>query len=180
LSLGSLIRRHRKERGLTLKTVAERAGVSEGFMSQVENAVKSPSVETLMNICQAMDLEAGALLTQLSTQKRLFVFPKAEWDDVEISHTGFATHRLVPPERREQIDSSVLFLQPGQTLPVRKDVKGVQEVLCVLEGTLELRQASQTVIMNPGDSAHFWSISGDQSITNVGSGLAVALWVGTI
>ncbi|MBW2001554.1 MAG: helix-turn-helix transcriptional regulator, partial [Deltaproteobacteria bacterium] len=44
MNLGSLIRRYRKEKRLTLRAVAEKAGISEGFLSQVENDVNSPSV----------------------------------------------------------------------------------------------------------------------------------------
>ena len=62
MNLGALIRRHRKERKLTLKSVAEKARISEGFLSQVENSVSSPSVDTLFGICHALGVNAGDLL----------------------------------------------------------------------------------------------------------------------
>lgn len=180
MNLGSLIRRHRKENKLTLKAVAERAGVSEGFMSQVENNVKTPSLGTLMNICRAIGADVGELMNQLKNQERLFVVTRAEWDEVDLPHTGFATRRFCAPEDRTVIDSAVLFIAPGKSIPVRKNVKNGQEILCVLQGTLELRHGEQVVTLHQGDAAHLWTEPRNQAVTNQGSELAVVLWVGTM
>ena len=93
MNIGTLIRRHRKERRLTLKTVAERASISEGFLSQVENAVNSPSVETLIRICNSIGVNAGDLISQISRHEKIIVVRRSEWDDIELSHTGFVTRR---------------------------------------------------------------------------------------
>ena len=42
MNIGTLLRKYRKEQKLTLKVVAEKASISEGFLSQVENDVNSP------------------------------------------------------------------------------------------------------------------------------------------
>jgi transcriptional regulator with XRE-family HTH domain len=180
MNLGSLIRRYRKEKKRTLKAVAERAGLSEGFVSQVENNVKSPSVETLVHICDAIEINAGDLLNQLKNQERLFMIRRSEWEEQDVPHTGFATRRFCPPEDRAEIDSAMIFLQPGKSIPVRKGLKNGQEVLCVLKGALELVHGETHVILDEGDSAHVWSDPERQSITNVGAAPAVMLWVGTL
>lgn len=180
MNLGSLLRRYRKERKLTLKTVAENAGVSEGFMSQVENNVKSPSLGTLMNICEAVGADVGELMNQLKNQERLFVVSRAEWDEVDLPHTGFATRRFCAPEDRTVLDSAVLFIEPGKSIPVRKNIKNGQEILCVMQGTLELKHGDQVVTLAEGDTAHFWTEPRDQSVTNRSAGRAVVLWVGTM
>jgi len=180
LNLGILLRRHRKEKKLTLKTVAERAGVSEGFMSQVENNVKTPSVSTLMKICEAVGADVGGLLNQLKRQEGLFLVKKEEWDDVDLPHTGFATRRFCPPEQRSVIDSAILFIEPGKSIPVRKGVKNGQEVLCVLQGELELVRGQRVVRLTQGDAVHFWTEPQRQAVTNCGQGLAVVMWVGTM
>src|SRR4030043_158168 len=138
VNLGSLIRKHRKEKRLTLKAVAEKAGISEGFLSQVENSTSSPSVDTLISISNAIGVNAGDLLNQVSAQENLAIVRKMEWDDIEVPKAGFATHRFLSPENRAVVDSAILFLKPGKVIPVRKDIKNGQEVLCVLQGTLEL------------------------------------------
>ena len=180
MNLGTLLRRHRKEQGLTLRLLAQKAGVSEGFLSQVENNVKAPSIETLFHICEALSLPAGDLLNQVKNQDRLFLFKQSEWTDVEVPHTGFATRRFCSPENRAVIDSALLFLEPGKSLPVRKGIKNGQEVICVLRGALTLRHQDRIVVLAAGDTVHLWSVPDRQSITNKGSETAVALWIGTL
>lgn len=180
MNLGTLLRRQRKEHKLTLRVVAERAGVSEGFLSQVENNVKTPSVTTLMHICDAVGSDAGALLKELRNQQRLHLVLRSEWEEVDLPHTGFATRRFCPPEQRSVIDSAMLFLEAGKSLPVRKNIKNGQEVLCVLSGELELVHGEERVRLAAGDAAHFWSEPQDQEVKNTGDELAVMIWVGTL
>lgn len=180
MNLGNELRRARKARGLTLKAVAEKAGVSEGFMSQVENNVKSPSVETLMSIGQALGVDVGGLLSRLQNQERVFLFKCEEWGEVDVPHTGFVTRRMSPPENREILDAAVLFIEPGKSLPVRKNIKNGQEVLCVLEGEVELTHGDKSFALGSHDAAHFWAEPKGQVVRNVGPGRAVVVWVGTL
>jgi transcriptional regulator with XRE-family HTH domain len=180
MHIGSILRQERKERKLILKTVAEKAGISEGFLSQVENDVNSPSVYTLVKICNAIGIEAGDVLNQAKQMERLVVIRKSEWKDVELPHTGFVTRRFFPPENRKVIDSAVLVLKAGKSIPARKNIKNGQEVLCVLKGTVELMHSDQTVALTEGDSLHYYSTPEKQMITNKSKGFSVVLWVGTI
>lgn len=180
MNLGPLIRRHRKERKLTLKAVSEKAGISEGFLSQVENNVNSPSVETLINICNSIGVNAGDLLNQIKNQESLAIVRKHEWNEVDLPHTGFATRRFFPPETRRVIDSAILVIRPGTSIPVRKNIKNGQELLCLLKGSLELINGEHTIQMVEGDTVHFWSDTEKQNITNNNDGQAVVLWVGTL
>lgn len=180
MNIGTLLRKHRKEKKLTLKSVAEKASISEGFLSQVENDVSSPSVETLIRICNALGVEAGSLLTQVSKKEKIILIKKTDWDDIDLSHTGFVTRRFFPPEDRTVIDSSILVIDPGKTIPVRKNIKNGQEVLCVLKGTVVLTLSGQSYELSDGDSVHFWSNPENQKISNNNRQQAFVLWVGTL
>ncbi len=180
MNIGVLIRRSRREKKLTLKAVAEKASISEGFLSQVENNVNSPSVDTLLRICNALEINAGDLLTQVNEQEKVILIRRSEWDDFDLSHTGFVTRRFFPPENRSVIDSSILVIEPGKSIPVRKNIKNGQEVLCVLKGSVDLLLSDETYSLTEGDSVHFWSNPDNQKITNNSSKLSFVLWVGTL
>lgn len=180
MNIGALLRKHRKQKKLTLRAVAEQASISEGFLSQVENDVNSPSVDTLVRICKALDVEAGDLLTQAGKKETIVVIKRAEWDDIDLSHTGFVTRRFFPPEDRTVIDSSILVIEPGKSIPARKNIKNGQEVLCVLKGALELTLDDAAYPMVEGDSVHFWSNPEKQKITNTSDRKSFVLWVGTL
>ena len=180
MNLGSIIRKHRKERKMTLKTVAEKAGISEGFLSQIENNVNSPSVDTLMNICSSIGVNAGDLISQVEKQENAVLIKKEDWSEIEIPHTGFITRRFFPPENRVVIDSAILVLEPGKSIPGRKNIKNGQEVLTVLEGSVELVLKDEKFVLVERDSIHYWASSEKQVITNNGKKRTIVLWIGTI
>jgi transcriptional regulator with XRE-family HTH domain len=180
MNIGPMIRSYRKKQKLTLKAVAEKAHVSEGFLSQVENNVNSPSVDTLIKICNAVGVNAGDLLNKVENQERQVVIRKHDHQDIDIPNIGFATKRFLSPENRTVIDSGILVIEPGKSIPVRKGVKNAQEVLCVLEGTAELIHSAGNIRLEEGDAVHFFSDPKDQSVKNIGTGQVKALWIGTI
>lgn len=53
--LGAAIRRRRLDAGLTLVQLAAKAGLSQPFLSQVENERAQPSMESLLRIARALD-----------------------------------------------------------------------------------------------------------------------------
>lgn len=61
MSLGSTIRERRLGDGLTLVALAERAGLSQPFLSQVENDRAFPSLESLYRIATALGTTPQAL-----------------------------------------------------------------------------------------------------------------------
>jgi transcriptional regulator with XRE-family HTH domain len=180
MNLGTVLRKERKKRKLTLRVVSEQAGISQGFLSQVENDVSSPSVDTLVNICSAIGVDAGHVIKQAKKQERLVVIRKSDWEDVDFPPSGFVTRRFVSPENRSVFDSSILAIQPGGSIPVRKNVRNGQETLCILEGSIELIHGNDTIDLHEGDSVHFWSIPDRQKITNTSESVAVVFWAGTL
>jgi transcriptional regulator with XRE-family HTH domain len=55
--IGAVIARMRKERSITLQTLAQRSGLTKGYLSKIENGHKSPPVSTLSRIAQALGVE---------------------------------------------------------------------------------------------------------------------------
>jgi transcriptional regulator with XRE-family HTH domain len=60
--LGNVLRRVRLRQGRTLREVAEAAGVSVPYLSEVERGRKEASSEILAAICQALGLHLADLL----------------------------------------------------------------------------------------------------------------------
>jgi len=182
MNLGVVLRKKRKEKGITLKSVAEKADISEGFLSQVENDVSSPSVETLIRICNALGINAGDIIREAEKKERLVVIRKAEWEeDIELPKSGFVTRRFYTPESRHIIDSSVMVLESGASIPGRRGIKNSQEILCVLKGIVEISCGNESATLHEGDAVHYhWSVPEKQVISNKSKDLSVVLWVGTL
>jgi len=134
----------------------------------------------LLRICNALDVNAGDLITQASQQQKIIVVKKSEWEDTDLSHTGFVTRRFFSPEERTVLDSAILVLAPGKSIPVRKNIKQGQEILCVLRGEIVLILSDVKYALAEGDSVHFRSNPENQRITNNSNGMSFVLWVGTL
>ena len=64
--LGAALRRHRESQQRTLREVAGLAGVSLGYLSEVERGVKEASSELLSAICRALDVGLADLLIEVA------------------------------------------------------------------------------------------------------------------
>ena len=71
LQLGPRIRALRQARGFTLRELAERAGVTESFLSQVEREVTSPSIASVQRIAGALDLAIAELFVEEAPHGRV-------------------------------------------------------------------------------------------------------------
>jgi len=60
-ALGHVIRRRRKELGLSQEEVALDAGTDQSRISRIENAGANPGFALVERIAQALDLEPGEL-----------------------------------------------------------------------------------------------------------------------
>ena len=60
--LGKNIAKYRKSNGLTQEKLAEFTGLSNNHISNIENNYSIPSIETLMKLCEALDITPNFLL----------------------------------------------------------------------------------------------------------------------
>ena len=76
MHIGSRIKSIRLERGLTLPQLSEKAGVSIGLLSQLENAddaSANPNLQTLRKIAKALDVTVADLLGKAVAMSRAIV-----------------------------------------------------------------------------------------------------------
>jgi len=59
---GQVIQRTRKERGMTQEQLAEKTDVSSNSISRIERGQLVPALSTLIDICNALDIGADAVL----------------------------------------------------------------------------------------------------------------------
>lgn len=62
--LGEFIRQQRERANLSLRRLAERAGVSNPYLSQIERGIRKPSAEILKRISRALEISAETLYTR--------------------------------------------------------------------------------------------------------------------
>ncbi len=62
LSIGKRIKKNRLSRGITQEVLAERVNVSIPHISRIENGFSSPSLQTLVDICNVLGITIDDLM----------------------------------------------------------------------------------------------------------------------
>lgn len=62
--VGSFIRQQRERADLSLRRLAERAGISNPYLSQIERGIRRPSAEILKRLSRALEVSAESLYTR--------------------------------------------------------------------------------------------------------------------
>ncbi|GGA61848.1 cupin [Pseudoclavibacter endophyticus] len=163
--IGAKLRSVRTGQGLSLGQLAESTGLSKGFLSRVERDETSPSVSTLVQLCQVLSLPVGALFAEPEIQRVTFA------DAPRINLGGVhADERLMSPRGEQRVQLLRSELEPdahgGSDLyTINCDV----EVLHVLNGSVTVRFADRTVALSAGDALtlpgrepHTWHVEGGE------------------
>lgn len=64
VSIGKNIRSKRKANNLTLETLAEKCNMSINFLGNIERGTDTPSLKSLLNICNALNVNADSILLE--------------------------------------------------------------------------------------------------------------------
>ncbi|MEA1903507.1 MAG: helix-turn-helix domain-containing protein [Actinomycetota bacterium] len=59
--LGTFIRQQRERADLSLRRLAEKAGISNPYLSQIERGIRKPSAEILKSLSRALEISANSL-----------------------------------------------------------------------------------------------------------------------
>lgn len=71
LELGNIIRKKRKEQGMTMRELATAVPISLSYISEVESGVKEVSSDMLESICVSLDTSIPDILVELGTNMKV-------------------------------------------------------------------------------------------------------------
>ncbi len=173
LQLGTRIRSMRQARHLTLRDVAERAGVTESFLSQVERDVTSPSIASVHRIARALDLSIAQLFAEEGDTGRV-VRREARR---RVTYKGLrAVDEFLTSNMSGRLQVIMSTIEPGGGTgadPYTHDSD--EEVVVVLEGVLDLWVGDEHYVLREGDAITYPSRVPHWNV-NHGSGPARVLF----
>ena len=166
LKVGARLRTLRRERGLTIEQIAAAAGLTKGFISQLERDTTTPSISSLARICDALGVRMSD------------VFESADTDAVRLIRRGERqatdwnpNHFLLSPLQERRLQAIESSIPPnGNAGDELYSFPGDVEFVYVLAGALELRVGGETYVLRQGDALtyplrepHTWANpSGDE------------------
>jgi transcriptional regulator with XRE-family HTH domain len=180
--IGRKLRTQREERGLTLREVARRIGVSASLISQIERDKVNPSVSTLYALVRELGLTMGELFADDGTATARVGDgdggPAVRPDDRFVINlaSGVSWERLT-----RDSDPSVEFLYVAydvgsESCPEDSLVThGGREYGYVMGGRLGVRIGFDEYVLGPGDSISFDS-SSPHRLWAIGDERVTAIW----
>lgn len=153
--IGSSLRSVRRRRGMTLRQVADAAGVTESFLSQVERDIASPSIATLRRIAVALGTSIGVILDEAGPHGQLV----RAADRRVVSYPGLdARDEFLTDGTGAKLQVILSVVEPGGgTGPEAYSHDSDEECLIVLEGRLDLWVGAEHHRLETGDAIRYSS-----------------------
>src|SRR5215831_8260793 len=174
VDVGERLRDIRRLRRATLKTIADRAGVSESFLSQVERGRASASIASLRRIATALGVSVADLF-EPDGPPRPRVLRKDERPSLAFGILG--RKLLLTPRPLSHLEVFAGELEVGGSTGEEPYAHGdSEELFVVLSGAVQLELGGELHELEHGDSIVYRS-STPHRISNVGDGLAEVMWI---
>lgn len=176
LRIGGQIRQLRKMKGFTLQQLSEAAGISVGYLSQIERDLSKLPIGLLKTIADLLGVHMNWFFQEQ------IAGPPGERDIVvragrrrKMSFTGTGIHEeLLSPDLNGPLELLLSSIEPGSDSEFY-DHDGVEAGL-VIQGALDLWVGERHFHLDTGDSFSFKSTT-PHRFTNPGSTMTKVVWV---
>lgn len=147
------LRRLRRAHGWSLRTLAERSGVSAGMLSEVERGTKSPTVRLAYQVARALGCSISELLggpptAGASTSPGILPGPASVLVDEE---TGARRESYGHPLLHGRLELVLYTLPPGASSgEMAPNRPGTLETVLALDGPVEVLLDGRPHLLGPG------------------------------
>ena len=121
--VGAYIRDQRRKAQLSLRKLAERSGVSNPYLSQIERGLRQPSAKILKGIATALEVSAESLFTQAG----ILDGGPEDVGDSGVLRSIFRDPELTDGQRRELAEIYERFRSQTAERRARRQVQTDQE-----------------------------------------------------
>lgn len=149
--IGSRLRAARKAHGYTLDQLAAASGLTKGFLSRVERDETSPSVASLLTLCEVMSVDVGSLFSAPDVA----LVRRDEAPAINLGGTG-VTEQLMTPRGQSALQLIHSRVDPGGSGGADLYTINCElEVVYVLKGSIEMVFSDRTQKLSTGDALTF-------------------------
>ena len=158
------IRELRKNKKYTLEQLAQKAGCSKSYISQLEKGKNVPSVSMLGRLASALDSQVSELLSEnnqdLQWDRHL---PKPERRTIQYPDGKVTSQLLTRGVFQKKMQPVITIIEPGGTSDKIGELShppGSEEFVLVLEGEIDFWIGTDHIMLKKGDTLYF---KGDQA-----------------
>jgi transcriptional regulator with XRE-family HTH domain len=185
MEIGKAIGGLRRQRGMTLKQLSEKAAVSLSLLSVIERDISAPTVRTLERIVKALGTSVSSLYldmekTEKDTENSAGVSVLRKKDRKKLQpgpERGTARYEMLTADYQRKLEFMYIHF-PVKGKPAELLTHEGEECGVILEGRLKVVVDKEEYILEEGDSIYFESTA-PHSMVNIGDIEVRAFWVNT-
>jgi len=187
VSIGQRVSRLRHGLGLSIRGLAEKAGISASVISQIERDKTEPSISTLKRLAAALGTEMTYFFTAPTRQngrviragqRQTIVIGASNGGERSSVKAGGVYFELASPSDSDQLEVIYGSYDPGAHTGDEPYVHEGEEWGMVLSGRFRITLGDENHFLDPGDSIWFRSHV-PHHIENVAGGVSKYIWVNT-
>jgi len=175
MKIGSRIRSLRQQSELTQEELAERAGLTKGFISQVERDLTSVSLDSLIQILDALGEKVPDFFRD--SEKDRIVYRLKDRVDLQKRNGVKSFCLLVPGSAKRLMEPVILTLGPTECTEKEQAHPG-DELGYILRGRVAIHFGKKTHRAKEGECFYFMA-DRDHYVSNAGPDDATILWITT-
>ena len=149
--LGHELKRVREATGISLRTLADRAGFSPSFISQVETGQVSPSIASLEQIAATLNVSLAQLFAPPETAEVVLVRADAR-PSFRSSWSRARIDSLMPTGKHQPLEAIMVTIEAGGSSGKRAAGVACDQLGMIISGQLTLTLAEDTFEMERGDA----------------------------
>ena len=173
-SIGLKIKELRTTQGLTLQQVADGAGCSAAYVSQIENDKASPSIATLKRIAKVLNARIVDFFVDEIREDEVVLTPD-QWLGVSLEGWHAEIKQMVQTVSHKHMQPFYTVIQPGGGSRESYSHAG-EEFGLVLEGEMTLKVGADTYLVKAPSSFYYSSLL-PHSWVNKGDKPCRVVWV---
>ena len=152
MELGAKIKRLRLQCGLTQEELADRCELTKGYISQLENELTSPSIQTLLDVLSALGTTAAEFFAE--EEEEQVVFTRDDFFEKDAEEHVITW--LVPNSQRNEMEPILITLRAGAASVKDMPHEG-EEFGFVKKGEVVLHLGKKEFAAKEGDSFYYES-----------------------
>jgi transcriptional regulator with XRE-family HTH domain len=150
--VGERLKRVRLERGLTLRKLAEAAGVAPGTIQKIEAGRLVPSIEVFVKVAKALRIRASEILGELDEPAEVRIIRNAEAKSL-ITDSRMRIQNIAEALREPRMEAYLARIPPGVRSGRPLGFSG--EILFIgKKGSVDFWVCGKKEVINEGDTLH--------------------------
>jgi transcriptional regulator with XRE-family HTH domain len=168
LNVAKRIASLRKDSSRTLKLLGEATGLSDAYLSRVENGKTAISIANLGKVAQALGVEVGVFFESSSQSRPLIVKRAGEGKRIRFRSKQGILGRLLAEDKENKLMEPIWLDIAAAKIEMPLQSHSGQEFMYIVKGRCNFRYGKERVELREGDSIYFDSEVDHAAIRIVG------------